>query len=135
MGSEAPELMAIKDANLRMQREMFRLGDERNSLADSVIVRQEEIERLDRLVERITLERDRAVDRYQLAEDRIDDLEGLIKAYRDARDGLGRYHMLPSLTDEELMDDVIREQRNADRDAAYDAVARCQDDLFRAVKD
>lgn len=107
MGSEAPELMAIKDANLRMQRELFRLA----------------------------AERDVAVDRYQLAEDRIDDLEGLIRAYRHAWDGLGRYHDLPELTDDELMDDTTREQRNAARDAAYDAVARCRDDLLKAVAD
>ena len=107
MGSEAPELMAIKDANLRMQREMFRLA----------------------------AERDRAVDRYQLAEDRIDDLVAFIRAYRDAWDGLGRYHDLPELTDDELMDDEIRDQRNANRDAAYDAVTRCRDDLFKAVAD
>ena len=50
MGSEAPELLAIKDANLRMQRELFRLA----------------------------AERDVAVDRYQLAEDRIDELTTLL---------------------------------------------------------
>jgi septal ring factor EnvC (AmiA/AmiB activator) len=66
-----PEMLAIKDANLRMQREMFRLADERNALADSVIVRQEEIERLERLVERITHERDRARADLDMAEQLI----------------------------------------------------------------
>lgn len=56
--SDVIENMAIKDANLRMQREMFRLEGERNSLVDSVIVRQKEIERLERMVARSTLERD-----------------------------------------------------------------------------
>jgi hypothetical protein len=107
MVSEAPELMAIKDANLRMQRELFLLA----------------------------AERDRAVDRYQLAEDKIDDLEALIKAYRDAWARLGEYQELPPLTDDELMDDTTREHRNAARDAAYDAVARCRDDLLKAVAD
>ena len=107
MGSEAPDLMAIKDANLRMQRELFRLA----------------------------AERDVAVDRYQLAEDRIDDLEGLIRAYRDAWAGLAWYHDLPELTDDELMDDAIREQRNTDRDAAYGAVTRCREELLKAVAD
>ena len=87
------------------------------------------------MVERITLERDRAVDRYQLAEDRIDDIEGLIRAYRDAWDGLGRYHDLPELTDDELMDDAIREQRNTDREAAYGAVTSCREELLKAVAD
>ena len=107
MGTETPELMAIKDANLRMRRELFRLE----------------------------AARDRAVDRYQIAEDRIDDLEGLIRAYRDAWAGLARYHDLPALTDDELMDDAIREQRNTDRDAAYGAVTHCREELLKAVVD
>lgn len=71
MASEQAELMAIKDANLRMQREMFRLEGERNALVDSVIVRQDEIARLERLVERVTLERDRARSDLDMAEQLI----------------------------------------------------------------
>ena len=39
------------------------------------------------------------------------------------------------MTDDELMDDAIREQRNTDRDAAYGAVTRCREELLKAVAD
>jgi len=107
MGSEAPELMAIKDANLRMQRELFRLA----------------------------AERDAAVDGYQLAEDRIDDLEGLIRDFRAALGMIDRFRNLPPITDEELDDLEVLWERDTLRDQAYDALRHAQDDLLKAVVD
>lgn len=107
MGSEAPELMAIKDANLRMQRELFRLA----------------------------AERDAAVDRYQLAEDRIDDLEGLIRDFRAALGMIDRFRNLPPITDEELDDLEVLWERDTLRAQAYDALRHAQDDLLKAVVD
>lgn len=71
--------------------------------------------------------------RWKRAEAARDHLETIIKAFRDAREGVARYHDLPELTDDELMDDAAYAHRNALLDATYKDLICAQDDLLKAV--